>query len=50
MDEEIERVRRKRVYPPKPTRRMIVARRMNSIFEASAVVLAFAFCVWAVLQ
>lgn len=50
MDSEIERIRRKRIYPTKPTRRMIITRRMNGALEAGAILLAFAFCIWAVLQ
>lgn len=50
MDKEIERIRRKRIYPTSPTPRQSLARRLNHLFEASAVIAAFLVCVWAVLQ
>jgi hypothetical protein len=50
MDKEIERIPRKRVYPPSPTPRQSLTRRLNHLFEAGAIVAAFVICVWAVLQ
>lgn len=50
MENDIQRIPRKRICPPSPTPRQSLGRRLNHIFEASAVIAAFLVCVWAVLQ